>query len=231
MESNEKECPFCAETIKAKAKICRFCQRELPTDLSAKEDSKPSVESKLLLEADESKKAEELVVELQALAHQCGIEFDGERYRFREHKYDKLSDALNYARRQCPQDYNWNALDKQLAAAEAKSSARTENEPAALPNLKSEVQTKTGNNSLQLIVSAVFALGMLWYFVGGGLSHGVANNFVEQYKIARQSGNPIDACVHAGIVAAAYLQAHDQTNYETWKRTERSDCSAAGLSH
>lgn len=27
-----KECPFCAEIIKAKAKICRFCNRELPAD-------------------------------------------------------------------------------------------------------------------------------------------------------------------------------------------------------
>jgi len=27
-----KECPFCAEIIKAKAKVCRFCNRELPAD-------------------------------------------------------------------------------------------------------------------------------------------------------------------------------------------------------
>lgn len=27
-----KECPFCAEWIKAKAKICRFCGRELPPE-------------------------------------------------------------------------------------------------------------------------------------------------------------------------------------------------------
>ncbi|MBN1917537.1 MAG: PH domain-containing protein [Verrucomicrobia bacterium] len=27
-----KECPFCAEIIKAKARICRFCNRELPED-------------------------------------------------------------------------------------------------------------------------------------------------------------------------------------------------------
>ena len=27
-----KECPFCAEIIKAKAKVCRFCSRELPVE-------------------------------------------------------------------------------------------------------------------------------------------------------------------------------------------------------
>lgn len=26
----ERQCPFCAETVKAAAKICRFCQRDLP---------------------------------------------------------------------------------------------------------------------------------------------------------------------------------------------------------
>lgn len=29
-----------------------------------------------------------------------GITFDGERYRFRDFRYDKLSDAINYAKRQ-----------------------------------------------------------------------------------------------------------------------------------
>jgi len=30
MEQDSKSCPYCAETIKAAAKICRFCNRELP---------------------------------------------------------------------------------------------------------------------------------------------------------------------------------------------------------
>ncbi len=35
MEADEKECPFCAEIIKAKAKICKHCQRDLPIEGNA----------------------------------------------------------------------------------------------------------------------------------------------------------------------------------------------------
>jgi len=38
-----------------------------------------------------------------------------------------------------------------------------------------------------------------------------------------------DVCVHAGLVAAAYLQAKDEENYREWKATEKTDCVAAGL--
>ncbi len=37
-----KECPFCAEIIKAKAKVCRFCNRELPVEESDQEAAAPS---------------------------------------------------------------------------------------------------------------------------------------------------------------------------------------------
>jgi hypothetical protein len=57
----------------------------------------------------------------------------------------------------------------------------------------------------------------------------VAKDAVDQYDIAARSGNAIDRCVHAGLVAAGYLQAKDEAHYKTWKATERRDCRAAGM--
>ncbi len=57
----------------------------------------------------------------------------------------------------------------------------------------------------------------------------VAQDAVTQYNIAAQGGSPMDRCVQAGMVAAAYLQAQDQTSYDTWKATEKADCRAAGV--
>lgn len=58
----------------------------------------------------------------------------------------------------------------------------------------------------------------------------VANDAVKQYEITVRSGTAVDRCVHAGLVAAAYLQAQDEQNYSTWKSKQTTDCQAAGLS-
>ena len=90
-----------------------------------------------------------------------------------------------------------------------------------------------------VISLAVFG-ALSWFYFGGGLSwwsgqelnkiqDQVAQDQVQQYNIAKQSGNPIDICVQAGMVAAAYLQAQDQTQYAQWKEIERTDCRAAGI--
>jgi len=57
----------------------------------------------------------------------------------------------------------------------------------------------------------------------------VARDSVEEYYIALRQGDKIQICVQAGMVSAAFLQAHDEINYQKWKRTEKSDCSLAGL--
>jgi hypothetical protein len=57
----------------------------------------------------------------------------------------------------------------------------------------------------------------------------VSSDAVEQYNIAARNGSPMDKCVRAQMVSAAYIQAKDETNYKIWKQKEKSNCKAAGL--
>ncbi len=93
-------------------------------------------------------------------------------------------------------------------------------------------------------VAALVGLGvlvvMVWYYIGGGLENQAARDLqkiqdkvaadaVTQYEIAKRNGSQIDACVQAGMVAAAYLQAKDEAHYQQWKQTEKADCAKAGV--
>jgi hypothetical protein len=40
----------------------------------------------------------------------------------------------------------------------------------------------------------------------------------------------MDQCVHAGMVAATFVQAKDESNFKLWKSRESSDCKRAGSS-
>ena len=94
------------------------------------------------------------------------------------------------------------------------------------------------------LLGGLISLGVLFYvgymFYGGGvekeaaetmrtIEQQVAQDSVDQYNITKKSGTAMDQCVHAGVVAAAYLQAKDQSSYATWKGTEKRDCAAAGV--
>lgn len=66
---DDKACPFCAETIKAAAVVCKHCGRDLPAE----------------------KTQEQLDME------RLGIVIDSDRYRWRGSFFRKLSDAIAYA--------------------------------------------------------------------------------------------------------------------------------------
>jgi hypothetical protein len=41
----------------------------------------------------------------------------------------------------------------------------------------------------------------------------------------------MNACVHAGFVSAAFIQAKDEDSYKRWKAIEKTDCARAGVPH
>lgn len=105
---------------------------------------------------------------------------------------------------------------------------------------KCGAKPKTTTNKLAAIGGVALALFAIWFFLGGGLEQQaakdmnnleqqVASDTVAQYQIAKRSGEPMDACIHAGMVTAAFLQAKDEANYQAWKKTEQDDCAKAGI--
>ncbi|HKQ48545.1 MAG TPA: hypothetical protein VJZ71_10780 [Phycisphaerae bacterium] len=99
---------------------------------------------------------------------------------------------------------------------------------------------KKNPNTGGAIIGLLVAIGAIWYFFGGGLEkqtakdlnkieQQVAADAVKQYEIAKRSGTAIDAYVHAGLVAAAYLQAQDESNYRKWKAIEKQEATRAGV--
>lgn len=57
----------------------------------------------------------------------------------------------------------------------------------------------------------------------------VATDSVAQYEIAKCQGDPMQVCVQAGFVSAAWLQAKNEPQYNSWKATEKADCAKAGV--
>jgi len=79
----------------------------------------------------------------------------------------------------------------------------------------------------------LLVLGLFgWWFFGGGLTSHVEEDMLQQalaqYQIAWRSGDRVQSCAHAGIVAATYLQAKDEANYNQWLSIEKKECKAAG---
>ncbi len=108
------------------------------------------------------------------------------------------------------------------------------------PNDEDTYMAEEKNTKLQTIAGLLIAAAAGWYFFGGGLEkqaaddlqnihNQVAADAVKQHEIAKRSGTPMDTCVQAGLVSAAYLQAKDEPNYRQWKQTEQKECERAGV--
>lgn len=57
----------------------------------------------------------------------------------------------------------------------------------------------------------------------------VVKDAADQYEIVKRNGSKMEACVHAGMVSAALVQAKDEEGLRKWKPIERADCRAAGM--
>jgi|GEM_PF-780978 len=116
---------------------------------------------------------------------------------------------------------------------------------------KSEILTSTknqavGSKELSSLISIILIALSFWYYFDSvtpgkavyernadsimkNINAQVTADFLQRYNIAKSSNNKMDACVQAGIVAAAYLQEHNQSNYRQWKNIESADCRDAGV--
>lgn len=96
------------------------------------------------------------------------------------------------------------------------------------------------SNVAPIVFGTIGAAITIWYFFGGGLKTEVDNEMkkieytvaidaMKQFEIAQRSGSAMDACVQAGIVSAAFLQAKDETHYRKWKEIKYAECRKAGM--
>lgn len=94
----------------------------------------------------------------------------------------------------------------------------------------------SGQSPLAAVLGIAALGGVAWFWFGGGLERQAAKDVraieqqvavdqVQQYEIAKRNGDPTDICMQAGMVAAGFLQAKDEAQYQAWKKTEATDCA------
>lgn len=91
--SDQRACPFCAETIKAAAVVCRHCGRDVQPVAAEVTEATRHIPAAMALPTTAPKLQDE---ELMAA---YGITLQQGKYCLGPYRYDKLSDAVAYAKR------------------------------------------------------------------------------------------------------------------------------------
>ena len=86
---------------------------------------------------------------------------------------------------------------------------------------------KNQNNSGKLIGGIISILVALVLVSCGLFENSVAQDEIEQYEICVRNNDHIGASVHAGIAAAAFLQAGDEAGYQKWHAIEQAEMDKA----
>jgi hypothetical protein len=64
------------------------------------------------------------------------------------------------------------------------------------------VAQPTKPNVLGLIISVAILVGLLWYFLGGGVENKVADDAVKEYEITKRNGTRMPTAMQPSFVGS-----------------------------
>ena len=75
-----------------------------------------------------------------------------------------------------------------------------------------------------IILLALMAFAGFMHVTGAGIESEVVKDSIEEYDVARATGDAASVCVHAALVKEACIQAHDEKCAKEWAAREKADC-------
>jgi hypothetical protein len=92
-----------------------------------------------------------------------------------------------------------------------------------------EEKTENKPTALHSLIGFLILFAGGWFGINWWIDHKVISDAVGQYEIVKRNGSARDACHQAKMVAAAYLRAKDEAEYQKWTAVTKEDCAVAGV--
>lgn len=105
---------------------------------------------------------------------------------------------------------------------------------ASIPRVEIETEEqKIGKKALRAL-GAIILIVLFYFFVMPNLvrkqvTSDMVSESIKSYNLVKSTGNKMDTCAYASVVATSMVQAKDVTGYKKWKETERAECQLAGI--